>query len=104
MEQRASSLQQRLEARRNMFLAQKSGEGGNSGPSSIGGQPSSYVASRTGKNINFLAKFSLIVNIHELYETSTTSKKHHNSTEHTAIIIQLRLVELLLSSGNEAFN
>ena len=56
MEQRASSLQQRLEARRNMFLAQKSGEGGNSGPSSIGGQPSSYVASRTGKNINFLAE------------------------------------------------
>lgn len=57
MEQRASSLQQRLEARRNMFLAQKSGEGGNSGPSSIGGPPSSYVASRTGKNIiNFLAE------------------------------------------------
>ena len=57
MEQRASSLQQRLEARRNMFLAQKSGEGGNSGPSSIGGPPSSYAASRTGKNIiNFLAE------------------------------------------------
>ena len=57
MEQRASSLQQRLEARRNMFLAQKSGEGGNSGPSSVGGLPSSYVASRTGKNIiYFLAE------------------------------------------------
>ena len=53
---------------------------------------------------HFLAKFSLIVNIHELYETSTTSRKHHNSTEHTAIIMQLRLEKSLLLSGKEAFN
>ena len=33
---------------------------------------------------HFLAKFSLIVNIHELYETSTTSGKHYNSIEYTA--------------------
>ena len=39
---------------------------------------------------HFLAKFSLIVNIHELYETSTTSGKHYNSIEYTAIIIHLR--------------
>ena len=50
---------------------------------------------------HFLAKFSLIVNIHELYETSTTSRKHHNSTEHTAIIMQLRLEKSLLLSGKE---
>ena len=39
---------------------------------------------------HFLAKFSLIVNIHELYETSTTSGKHYNSIEYIAIIIHLR--------------
>lgn len=39
---------------------------------------------------HFLAKFSLIVNIHELYETSTTSGKRYNSIEYTAIIIHLR--------------
>jgi len=60
MEQRASSLQQRLEARRNMFLAQKSGEGGNSGPSSIGGQPSSYVASRTGSGSSSISSGSSV--------------------------------------------
>ena len=49
MEQRASSLQQRLEARRNMFLAQKSGDGGASGPSSVGGTQPTYVSSRTGR-------------------------------------------------------
>ena len=52
MEQRASSLQQRLEARRNMFLATKSGDGGggSSGPSSIGAPQSTYISSRTGRN------------------------------------------------------
>lgn len=39
---------------------------------------------------HFLVKISLIVNIHELYRTSTTSRKHHNTIEHTAIIINLR--------------
>ena len=51
MEQRASSLQQRLEARRNMFLAAKpDGGGGGSGPSSIGAPQSTYTSSRTGRN------------------------------------------------------
>ena len=52
MEQRASSLQQRLEARRNMFLAAKSGDtgGGGSGPPSIGASQPAYISSRTGKN------------------------------------------------------
>ena len=55
MEQRASSLQQRLEARRNMFLAAKTGDGsgGASGPSSIGATQSTYIASRTGKIKHF---------------------------------------------------
>ena len=52
MEQRASSLQQRLEARRNMFLAAKTGDagGGGSGPPSIGTSQPAYISSRTGKN------------------------------------------------------
>ena len=50
MEQRASSLQQRLEARRNMFLAQKTGEGGGSSvPPPVGSTQPAYISSRTGK-------------------------------------------------------
>ena len=52
MEQRASSLQQRLEARRNMFLAAKTGDAGGvgSGPPSMGTSQPAYISSRTGKN------------------------------------------------------
>ena len=50
MEQRASSLQQRLEARRNMFLAGKTGDGGGgSGPPPVPGTQPAYISSRTGK-------------------------------------------------------
>ena len=50
MEQRASSLQQRLEARRNMFLAQKTGEGGGStGAPPVASTQPAYISSRTGK-------------------------------------------------------
>ena len=50
MEQRASSLQQRLEARRNMFLAGKSGDGGGgSGPPPVGSTQQPYTSQRTGK-------------------------------------------------------
>ena len=66
MEQRASSLQQRLEARRNMFLAGKTGDGGGgSGPPPVPGTQPAYISSRTGKwknvstiqsrNSNFIA-------------------------------------------------
>ena len=54
MEQRASSLQQRLEARRNMFLAAKAGEGGGSGPPAVGAPQPAYISSRTGKNKHVL--------------------------------------------------
>lgn len=50
MEQRASSLQQRLEARRNMFLAGKPGDGGGgSGPPPVGSTQPIYTSQRTGK-------------------------------------------------------
>ena len=65
MEQRASSLQQRLEARRNLFLAQKSGEGGASG-ASVGGTQPTYVSSRTGRKKQMQAVKHTIAQVYEL--------------------------------------